>query len=44
VRANLGFFWGNEFSSPESKNGRFVNTYQWQGLKPIDRDRFVSAK
>src|SRR4029077_6450323 len=33
-------FWGNEFSSPESKTARLVNTYRWEGLKPIDRDRF----
>jgi hypothetical protein len=36
--------WGNEFSSPESKNFRFVNTYRWRGLKPFDRDRFISAE
>ena len=37
-------FWGNEFSSSQSKTARFVNTYQWRGLKPIDRDRFVSVE
>jgi hypothetical protein len=37
-------FWGNEFNSSEPKTARFAHIYRWKGLKPIDRDRFVSAE
>ena len=36
--------WGNEFNSPEPKTALFAHIYRWQGLKPIDCDRFISAE
>jgi len=43
LMSGIGFL-GNEFHSPEPKTARFAHIYRWQGVTPIDRDRFVSAE